>query len=77
MVKSCDGSAVKLVKRVVEDFPTFRDETEYEGQKGEECLLCCLSVISWTSEVLSSSMYLRGCNFLSCFQSLYVFVFLC
>lgn len=50
VVKSCDGSAVKLVKRVVEDFPTFRDETEYEGQKGEECLLCCLSVISWTSE---------------------------
>lgn len=33
VVKSCDGSAMKLVRRVVEDFPTFRDETEYEGQK--------------------------------------------
>lgn len=33
VIKSCNRSAKALVKRVVEDFPTFRDETEYDGQK--------------------------------------------
>jgi len=33
VVSSCSNSAVALYKRVVEEFETFRDEAEYEGQR--------------------------------------------
>lgn len=33
-IEKADKSAIALVKLVVEKFPCFRDESEYEGKTG-------------------------------------------
>lgn len=33
-IKSCKGSALKLLDLIVNDFKAYRDEAVYEGKKG-------------------------------------------
>lgn len=33
-IKSCKGSAVKLLDLIVNEFKAYRDEAVYEGQRG-------------------------------------------